>query len=239
MMDRPEETVLEQLGGIRGLIYSTLPILVFVPVNAVWHLTVAIWAALGVAAAILVWRLVTRSRLQPAISGFVGVAICAFIAHRTGSAKGYFLFGIYTSLLYAGVFLISILARWPLAGVIWGYLNGTGTRWRSVRGAVRAYDLATLAWVVVFGARYLVQSRLYDTDSTGWLAVTRILMGWPLAGIALVLTYAAIRRADRELADHPELIETPVDGVADEGISGDGERDETITDDDGGNLRRG
>lgn len=237
-MDRPEETVLEQLGGIRGLIYSTLPILVFVPVNAIWHLSVAIWAALGVAAAILLWRVVTRGRLQPAISGFVGVAICAFIAHRTGSAKGYFLFGIYTSLLYAGVFLISILARWPLAGVIWGYLNGTGTRWRSVRGAVRAYDLATLAWVVVFGARYLVQSHLYDTDSTGWLAVTRILMGWPLAGVALVATYAAIRRADRVLADHPELIEVAAEGISGEGDPTDSEGEETIDGDDG-NRRRG
>lgn len=194
---RDQQTILEQLGGISGLVYSTLPILLFVPVNSVWGLTAAIWAALGVAAVILVWRLAVKGTVQPAISGFIGVGVCAFIAHRTGDAKGYFLFGIYTSLLYAGVFLVSILARWPLVGVLWGFLNGHGNSWRRARPAVRAYDIATAAWALVFGARYLVQSQLYDTDHTGWLAFSRIAMGWPLTALVMVVTVWAVRRADR------------------------------------------
>ncbi|MGV9868977.1 DUF3159 domain-containing protein, partial [Rhodococcus koreensis] len=140
MTETKQQSILDQLGGISGLIYSTLPILVFVPVNAVWGLGPAIWAALGVAAAILVWRLVRHSPIQPAVSGFFGVGISAFIAYRTGDAKGYFLFGIYTSLAYGAVFLISILVRRPLVGLIWGFLNGHGNLWRRHRGAVRAYD---------------------------------------------------------------------------------------------------
>ncbi|WP_433684165.1 DUF3159 domain-containing protein [Nocardia sp. CA-119907] len=194
-IEEAEQTLLEQLGGFSGLIYSTLPVLVFVPVNTFAGLTAAIWSALGVAAAILVWRLVRRSPIQPAISGFLGVGICAFIAYRMGEAKGFFLFGIYTSLVYAGVFLVSILVRWPLVGVIWGVLNGHGSEWRSDRRIVRLYDLATTTWVVVFGARYLVQSQLYDTDRTGWLAFARIAMGWPLTALALAVTVWAVRRA--------------------------------------------
>ncbi|WP_433526379.1 DUF3159 domain-containing protein [Nocardia pseudovaccinii] len=193
--EEAEQTLLEQLGGFSGLIYSTLPVLVFVPVNTFAGLTAAIWSALGVAAAILVWRLVRRSPIQPAISGFLGVGICAFIAYRMGEAKGFFLFGIYTSLVYAGVFLVSMLVRWPLVGVIWGVLNGHGTEWRSDRRVVRLYDLATTTWVIVFGARYLVQSQLYDTDRTGWLAFARIAMGWPLTAVALAVTVWAVRRA--------------------------------------------
>ncbi|MBF6335735.1 DUF3159 domain-containing protein [Nocardia abscessus] len=193
--ERAEQTLLEQLGGFSGLIYSTLPVVVFVPVNSVAGLTAAIWSALGVAAAILIWRLVRRDPIQPAISGFFGVGICAFIAYRMGEAKGFFLFGIYTSLLYAAVFLGSILVRRPLVGVIWGVLNGHGSDWRSDPRAVRLYDLATTAWIVVFGARYLVQSQLYDTDRTGWLAFTRIAMGWPLTAVALGVTVWAVRRA--------------------------------------------
>ncbi|MFX0580807.1 DUF3159 domain-containing protein [Nocardia nepalensis] len=194
-IEEAEQTLLEQLGGFSGLIYSTLPVLVFVPVNTFAGLTAAIWSALGVAAAILVWRLVRRSPIQPAISGFLGVGICAFIAYRMGEAKGFFLFGIYTSLVYAGVFLVSMFVRWPLVGVIWGVLNGHGTEWRSDRRVVRLYDLATTTWVVVFGARYLVQSQLYDTDRTGWLAFARIAMGWPLTAVALAVTVWAVRRA--------------------------------------------
>ncbi|WP_330229664.1 DUF3159 domain-containing protein [Nocardia sp. NBC_00508] len=193
--ERAEQTLLEQLGGFSGLIYSTLPVVVFVPVNSVAGLTVAIWAALGVAAAVLVWRLVRRNPIQPAISGFLGVGVCAFIAYRMGEAKGFFLFGIYTSLVYAGVFLGSILVRRPLVGVIWGVLNGHGSDWRSDPRLVRLYDLATATWVVVFGARYLVQSQLYDTDRTGWLAFARIAMGWPLTAVALGVTIWAVRRA--------------------------------------------
>ncbi|MBF6065522.1 DUF3159 domain-containing protein [Nocardia terpenica] len=190
-----EQTLLEQLGGISGLIYSTLPVVVFVPANALWGLTGAIWAALAVAAAILVWRLVRRSPIQPAISGFLGVGVCALIAYRMGAAKGFFLFGIWASLLYGGVFLASLVVRWPLAGVIWGVLNGHGTEWRSDRRVLRLYDLATVVWVVVFGARFLVQQHFYESDSTGLLAIARIAMGWPLTAVALLVTVWAVRRA--------------------------------------------
>ncbi|MBF6440723.1 DUF3159 domain-containing protein [Nocardia farcinica] len=183
------------MGGFSGLIYSTVPVVVFVPVNTFAGLTVAIWAALGAAAAILVWRLIRRDPLQPAVSGFIGVGICAFIAWRMGEAKGFFLFGIYTSLVYAGVFLASILVRRPLVGVIWGVLNGHGSVWRTDRTLVRLYDLATATWALVFGARYLVQSELYDSDHTGWLAAARIGMGWPLTAVAFAVTIWAVRRA--------------------------------------------
>lgn len=190
-----EQTLLEQLGGFGGIVYSTLPVLVFVPVNTLFGLTAAVWAALGVAAAVLVWRLVRREPIQPAVSGFLGVGICAFIAWRMGEAKGFFLFGIYTSLLYGAAFLISILVRRPLVGVVWGVLNGHGGDWRGDPRVVRLYDVATAAWVLVFGARYLVQNHLYDAGSTGWLAAARIAMGWPLTALALVVTVWAVRRA--------------------------------------------
>ncbi|WP_081706168.1 DUF3159 domain-containing protein [Nocardia sp. CNY236] len=196
--NRSRQTLLEQLGGFSGLIYSTLPVLVFIPVNSVAGLTAAIWVALGAAAAILVWRLVRRDPVQPAVSGFFGVGICALIAYMVGEAKGFFLFGIYTSLLYAAVSLASILVRWPLVGVVWSVLNGHGSSWRSNRRTVRLYDLATAAYVVVFGARYLVQSQLYDTDRTGWLAFARIAMGWPLTATVLVLTIWVVRRVGRQ-----------------------------------------
>ena len=203
VIDRQQQSVLEQLGGVSGLIYSTVPVLVFVPVNSAWGLKAAIAAALGVAVAVLVWRLYRREPVQPAVSGFLGVAVCAFIAYRTGDAKGYFLFGIYSSLAYGAVFAVSILLRWPLVGVIWGFLNGHGNAWRTHPAARRGYDIATAAWVVVFVARYIVQDHLYDADQTGWLAFARIAMGWPLAALALAISVWAARRADK-LVPRPE-----------------------------------
>jgi hypothetical protein len=190
-----EQTLLEQMGGISGLIYSTIPVVVFVLLNTLFALSVAIWGALGSAALITVVRVVRKEPLQPAISGFFGVGIAAFIAYRTGEAKGFFLFGIWASLIYGSVFLVSILARYPLVGVIWSFLNGHGMAWRSDRKAMIAYQLATLTWVAVFAARYVVQNWLYNQDQTGWLAFARLAMGWPLTAIALVVTVWAVTRA--------------------------------------------
>lgn len=191
----PDASLIEQMGGIRGLVFSSIPILAFVPVNAIWGLTVAIWAALGVGTAMLLWSLIRRENPQPAISGFIGVAICVFIAWRTGSAKGYFLYGIITQAVYGGVFIISILARWPLVGVIWGFLDGRGTAWRRTREARRWYVVATSFWAALFVIRAILQYVLYLGDEVNWLGAARIAMGWPLALLAFAGTVWAVRRA--------------------------------------------
>src|SRR4051812_17500613 len=190
-----EQTLLEQMGGISGLVYSSVPVLVFILVNAIFGLMPAIWGSVGVAVAITVLRIVRKEGLQPAVSGFFGVAIAAFIAYRTGSAKGFFLFGIWASLIYGSLFLVSVLVRWPLVGVIWTFLNGHGMLWRADRKAIRVYSIATLTWVAVFAARFIVQRWLYDEDQTGWLAFARLAMGYPLTAIALVVTVWAVTRA--------------------------------------------
>jgi hypothetical protein len=190
-------TLLEQMGGMWGLVYSTVPIVVFVAVNALTSLTPAIIAAVAVSVAIAVLRIARREPVQPAVSGLFGVAICAFIAYRTGDAKGFFLFGIWSTLVYAGAFALSILVRWPLVGVIWNVVNGTGTGWRKNRRTLLAYDLATAVWAILFAVRYLVQSFLYDSDQTGWLAAARIGMGWPLTAVAALATVLLVRWAER------------------------------------------
>ena len=192
-----EQTLLEQMGGVAGLAYSAVPIVVFVLVNAFTSLMPAIWSAIGVAVLIAVVRVVRREPLQPAISGLLGVVVCSFIAYRSGDAKGFFLLGIWTSLVYGAVFLVSVVVRWPLVGTAWSVLNGTGFDWRHHRRALRGYDLATLAWVLVFAAKFVVQQWLYAADQTGWLAVARIAMGYPLTGLALLVTVWAVRRASK------------------------------------------
>lgn len=195
-----EPTLWEQMGGLSGLIASTLPILVLVPVNNRWGLGWALIAALGVAVAVFVWRIIRKENLQPAVSGLIGVGIGAAIAHFTGSAKGYFLYGIWVSLFLGIVFLISIAVRWPAVGVIWRGINGEGMGWRANKSALRWYDFATAAWALVFFARFFVQNSFYNADSTNALAVAKLAMGWPLTGVVTLVTIFLVRRA--EAIDH-------------------------------------
>ena len=195
------ERLLAQLGGVSGVIYSSLPVLTFVLANSLLGLRPAIGAALGVATLVLVLRLIRRESTQPAFSGLFGVAICALIAYWMGQSKGYFLLGIWMSFLWAVVFSVSILFRRPLVGYFWSWASGIDRGWRDVPRAVHAFDIATLGWVLVFGARFVVQRLLYDADKTGWLGVARLGMGWPLTAVAALATYAAIKVVQRAVPD--------------------------------------
>ena len=172
---------------------------VFVPVSTTFGLMPAISAALGVATLILIWRLIRRESVQPAVSGFFAVGVSALIAYLMGESKGYFLLGIWSSLVYAVLFGVSVIIRRPVVGYVWGWVNSHDRDWRSVRRAVLAFDVATLTWVAVFASKFVVQKYLYDADETGWLGVARIVMGYPLSAVAALVTYLAIRSAQRAM----------------------------------------
>ncbi|MFZ1176226.1 MAG: DUF3159 domain-containing protein [Mycobacterium sp.] len=208
--------LLAQAGGVSGVIYSSLPVVTFVVASSLSGLLAAIGFALGVAALVLLWRLIRRESAQPAFSGFAGVAVCAVVAYLVGESKGYFLLGIWMSLLWAVVVAVSVVIRRPLVGYVWSWASGRGRGWRDVRRAVYAFDVASLAWVLVFGARFVVQQRLYDADKTGWLALARIGMGWPLTVLAALATYAAIKSAQRAMsAADDALVQLEADTIRD------------------------
>lgn len=192
---RATPTLWEQMGGPIGMLDSGLPVVVFVVVNALTSLGWAVGAALTSGVLIAVLRLARRTPASQAIGGLFAVGVAAFIAHRTGSAKGYFLFGIWSFVAYGFVLLLSVLVRRPLIGLLWEGVNGRGSAWRADRTLVRRYDLATLVWVAVFAARFAVQHRLYDSDHVGWLATARLLMGYPLYLLAIVATVLIVGRA--------------------------------------------
>ncbi|WP_102419874.1 DUF3159 domain-containing protein [Mycobacterium sp. 4858] len=191
---------MRQAGGVSGVIYSSLPVVIFVIVSSVSGLFVAIASALAVAALVLLWRLIRRESPQPAFSGFFGVAICALVAYIVGESKGYFLVGIWMSLLWAVVVAASVVIRRPLVGFVWTWATGRGHGWRDVPRAVYAFDIASVCWVLVFAARFVVQGLLYNADRTGWLAFARIAMGWPLTVAAALATYLAIKSAQRAMS---------------------------------------
>ncbi len=175
--------------------------LVFALATSALHLGVvaAVASAVGVALLVLLWRLIRRDSLQPAVSGFFGVAVCALVALVAGESRGYFLLGIWTSLFWAVVFSVSVLIRRPVVGYLWTWATKAENRWREVRRARFAFDLATLAWVLVFGSRFVVQRLLYESHQTGWLGVARLTMGWPLAIVAALATYLAVKAAQRAI----------------------------------------
>ncbi|GAA5116392.1 DUF3159 domain-containing protein [Pseudonocardia adelaidensis] len=198
--ERAAASLLEQMGGVQGLVASTIPVAVFVLANVVFGLQAALISALVAGVAIAVWRVARKQALQPAVSGLLGVGVAAFIAYRTGEARGFYLPGLLFSAACGLAFLVSMLVRWPLAGVVWHAVNGHGQSWRADRSLLRAYTFATALWTLVFASRVVVQGWLYKADEETWLGIARLAMGYPLVGLALLGTIWAVRRAGRDPA---------------------------------------
>ncbi|MEP6852171.1 MAG: DUF3159 domain-containing protein [bacterium] len=203
--EQMREQMLSGFGGWTGMAITAVPTVVFVVANALSSLRAAVIAAIVSALVLAGYRLARRQSTQQALNGLVGVVVAALIAARTGQARGFFLLGIWTSFVYAGVFAASILLRRPLIGVIWEFLDPTPTGpadppWYRRPHLARAYLLASLAATAVFAARAAVQLRLFAEDATGWLAVARIAMGYPLTIAALALAWWLVRRARRRIS---------------------------------------
>jgi hypothetical protein len=207
--------MLASIGGWSGTIIAAVPTVVFVAVNSFAGLRWAVIAAVGAALLLTVYRLARRQSVQQALSGLFGVVVAAAIAARTGHAKGYFLFGIWTSFAYGGAFVVSVLARRPLVGLAWEFLDPTplpdGQPWNKCRPLLRAYDLATILASLIFLARGIVQLALFKQNQTGWLAVARIAMGYPLYIAAVGFGFWIVNRARRKLridSDEPQAAQT-------------------------------
>jgi hypothetical protein len=114
--------VLEQLGGWRGMVDTTLPTVAFIVGNSIDGLWAGIWAALGCALLIFVLRLVRRESVQQTVSGLFGVGIAVAIAAASGQARNFFAFGILRNAVIGVVLLVSIPLRRPLVGVVAEFL---------------------------------------------------------------------------------------------------------------------
>lgn len=211
------QTIINQIGGVRGLIDSGLPILVFVTVNAFTSLQVAVWSALGTGALLLAVRLARREKLQQAISGFLAVAIAAFIAAQTGEARNFFLPQLWTTAAYGLAFLVSAVVRWPLVGVIAEFLSPTqglkdSKAWRSNSTLMWTYTWLTLLWAAVYLLRIAVQGSLYLANEVTLLGTTRLVMGWPLTALEALLTVYVVRRVRRRVSP-AEVCDPPAESA--------------------------
>lgn len=197
--------VTKLLGGRRGIIDGALPPVVFVATNALsglmtdrsTSLTIAASAAVGIAAVLVLMRLVRHEPLKQAAQGLAGLAVAVGFAVWSGEARDFFLPGMYVDAVYGIAFAASALVGRPLVGVAYGLLFQTGSTWRHNPRLLRIFTAATVGWSAVYGLRTAVQVFLYDADLPELLALAKLMLGWPLTIIVVTLTLAAVRKVER------------------------------------------
>jgi hypothetical protein len=182
-MDKLSE-ILEELRmvlvGRSNILDSILPPLLFVLLNAIWGMQVAVWASLGLAVAIAILRLLKGQTLLYALGGAGGVALAAAIAYLLGRAEGFFLPTMISGGVTVLLCLVSVLVgrprRWPL-------------NWYWHPRVRPAYSEVTWLWVVFFGLRLLLQFNLFQDAAASLLGIVQLLTGWPATIILLIISY--------------------------------------------------
>lgn len=195
------EQMADQLGGWRGLVESSIPVVVFVVANVVGELRPAVIASVSVALLIAALRLVQRRPVRHAVNGLFGIGIGAAIAWRTGDERDFYLPGILYGIGYGLALLVSAAVKQPLVGWIWSVLVAKGrSEWRDDPRLVRTFTQLTVLWGVVWLAKVGVQAGLYLAHQDTALGVARLALGYPPYALLLLITVWTVRRVTRERA---------------------------------------
>ena len=222
--------ILHAIGGWRGLVESSLPAVAFLALFTVTkELNLSLIAALAAAGVFTLIRLVQGSKLVSALTGLVGVAICAFAAYRTGNASDYFVVGFWTNGVYILAYLLSMLVRWPLMGLIFAVIRGEALTWRENPVRLRQYMLATWIITVLMMLRLAVQVPLYFANNVEALGATRLIMGLPLYALGVWLAWRVSAPEEALVSEDAEALnadeaEVTVESEGSEGHEGSGNR---------------
>lgn len=197
-LDQSEFSWQDSVGGWRGILESIGPTLVFlVAFLAGLEVWMAAAVALGFAVVLIIIRLVRRQSLSQAIAGSLMVIIGALWAWKSGKGENFFIMGIITNAVYLGVFLVSLVVRWPLIGLVVGWFRQQGVAWRrdpQLRSDRKAYYAVTLLWIVMFALRLVVKVPLYLAGNVPVLGTLHLVMGVPLFALITYLSWLFLRR---------------------------------------------
>ncbi|MEV6792227.1 DUF3159 domain-containing protein [Streptomyces sp. NPDC051320] len=192
-----EAALFEAFGGVRGMVETVLPGLLFVTIFTIHKdLRSSAIAAVAVSLVLLVVRLARKDTVKHAFSGIFGVAFGVVFAMITGNAKDFYLPGMLYTLGLAAAYLITALVGFPLIGVILGPVFKENLSWRDRNpGRKKAYTKASWAWGLILLAKCAVLFPLYwwaDTAQFGWVLIT---LKIPPFLLAVYLTWVFLAKA--------------------------------------------
>jgi hypothetical protein len=175
--------------GRSSLIDSIIAPVVFVIVNAVWGFEPAVWASLAVAGLITTIRLARRQPLGYALGGLGGVVLAILVARFLGRAEGYFLPNILTGGLTVVLAIVSVLIKRPLVAWTSYIYRRWPLEWYWHPQVRPAYAEVTWLWALFFALRLLAQLFLFQGESSGFVAIINVILGWPATIVLLIASY--------------------------------------------------
>ncbi|WP_421790072.1 DUF3159 domain-containing protein [Gardnerella sp. DNF01192] len=194
-------SVIDSMGGVRGVIESMLPGLLFVICFVVTRnvqTTVIVAAVIAVLQVVI--RFIQRQSLMGAISGLFSIGICLVWVWTSHQARDYYMMGFITNAVYGVLLAISLIVRVPALGLVIESIRKMPTEnfgawlheWLDYKPLKRAYMYVTGLWIGVFALRLVLQVPLYLTNHVVWLGTVRLIMGLPFWALAIWVSYLII-----------------------------------------------
>ncbi|MEV0680877.1 DUF3159 domain-containing protein [Actinosynnema sp. NPDC050436] len=205
MTDTRPDSLAGLLGGRRGALDASLPPLAFALGWVASGQSIAVGAAVAVVSGVVIGvvRLLRGERPRAVLVSVALVVVAAYIALQTGRAEDFFLLQIFVNAASALAWAASIVVRWPFLGVVVGLVTGQKFRWRADPDLMRAYRVASWAWVGQYVLRVVVFGALWVAGQVVVLGVMRAILTWPLQAVCIAVSWWLIRRTLP--ADHPGL----------------------------------
>ncbi|GAA3496720.1 DUF3159 domain-containing protein [Streptomyces prasinosporus] len=192
-----EAALFEAFGGVRGMVETVLPGLLFVSIYTVnKDLHMSAIAALAVSLVMVVVRLARKDTVKHAFSGVFGVGFGVVFAMMTGNAKDFYLPGMLYTLGLALAYIVTAMAGVPLIGLMLGPVFRENLSWRTRNpGRKKAYTKASWAWGLILLGKSAILFPLYwwaDTTQLGWVLVA---LKIPPFLLAVYLTWVFLAKA--------------------------------------------
>jgi hypothetical protein len=150
--------------------------------------------AVGGVLVLAVVRVCTDRKYWSAAVGLFLVGLSAMLAGSTGKAVDFYLPAVLIQAVQGAVFLVSMVVRWPVVGLVLGVARGERLRWRRDPAGRRRYQLCTATFVVKCAIATAVQVPLYLAGQVVPLGIAATLLGGaPSAGVCIYLCWRILR----------------------------------------------
>jgi hypothetical protein len=175
------KSLLASVGGVQGLVETTLPGFLYVLTFTITRDAVIAASVVGFAVlALTIRHFVLKRPWTQLVGSLVGVGLAIWLTLRPGGQAGdFYLKDFWINAAYGSVLLLSVIVRFPLIGLLMGFLTNQGLSWRKDRRKVRFFDLVTLLWVGLFATRLIVEVPLYLAGDVVTLGFVKIVLGLP------------------------------------------------------------
>ena len=189
------------LGGKWGLLESAIPPLSFTITYSMTKSVVAsVSTAIGLTVVVLGIQVFRKRPILNAFASLIGIGIAAWLA-LNGSAGDFFVKDFFVNGGWAAGLLLSVLAGFPAFGLLMRAVGELTANWRKDRKIKRLMTYLSIFWACLYLIRLGVQLPLYFSNQVEALGFAKVLLGLPLFGTWIVLTWIILKRslyADRD-----------------------------------------